>query len=183
MRKKEIDGSYVKRSNARYTSRRIELREPLPGHASLITFLPGNKPFIVPHRGGELCLASDGYYWLNVLPQGQHWCMTAMYNQDREIVQWYIDVTRSNFIDENGVPCLDDFYLDIVLYPDGSRITLDEDELALAVEHGELTPEDARYAYTLYRQILEDQIASVPYMEQLCERVWALFSDTNETSI
>lgn len=176
MRKKEIDGNYVKRANARFTSQLLQITKPLPGHASIVTFLAGNKPFIVPRGDGELCLAADGYYWLNILPEGKHWCVTAMYNAEREIIQWYIDVTRSNFIDENGVPCLDDFYLDIVLYPDGARITLDEDELALAVDRGELTPEDARYAYTLYQQILDEQVASVPYLESLCDQVWAQFA-------
>ncbi len=58
-----------------------------------------------------------------------------MFNFDGEIVQWYIDICYRNGI-ENGVPWMDDLYLDIIVLPTGEVFLIDIDELEDALNTG-----------------------------------------------
>lgn len=169
MRKKDIDGNYVKRSKANYQSVRKKVEGQYQGYSSLITFLDGNKKDIVKADGKEYCLAADGYKWLNYILDNENWCLTAMYNNQGEIVEWYFDITKSNFIDENGNPCIDDLYLDIVLFPSGETLILDEDELLDALNNGEITKLEYDFAYQILNKIIKSELVDVAFISSLSQ--------------
>lgn len=58
-----------------------------------------------------------------------------MFDNNGNIVQWYIDVCLENGLD-NDIPYLDDLYLDIILLPSGEVIQKDADELEEALING-----------------------------------------------
>lgn len=52
----------------------------------------------------------------------------ALYRPDHSLVAWYCNVTRPTVI-ENGEIHWHDLYIDVIVYPDGRTLVLDEDEL------------------------------------------------------
>lgn len=72
--------------------------------------------------------------------------LTAFYDNNCEIIEWYFDVAKE-IGKENGVPYHEDLYLDIVVKPDGKIILLDEQELKEALEKLEITEKEYNMSY------------------------------------
>ena len=171
MRKKEIKGYVGKNPDMVCSHTIIKLSDEHNAYAALITFLPGTKELRVVCDGQELYLTGAGYKWLVYMPMDKYWALTAFYNTDDELFEWYFDISRSNFVDENGVPCIDDSYLDLVVFPSGQVVTLDEDELQDALDKGEITQDDFNHAYTIHGQIKDSQWADVKFLTRLCDKL------------
>ena len=62
-------------------------------------------------------------------------------NEKDEIVVWYIDIINSQGYDEDGIPYIEDLYLDVVVYPDGKLIVDDMDELEKALQENDIKEE------------------------------------------
>ena len=102
------------------------------------------------------------------LPLDEFWCITAFYNPQDELLEWYFDISKGNFIDETGIPCTDDIFLDLVVLPDGKTITIDADELQEALDKNEITVDDYNHAYRVRDQILNSKWISVDFLKELC---------------
>jgi predicted RNA-binding protein associated with RNAse of E/G family len=120
----------------------------------IICFSPGSRELRVNDDGKELLLAGNGYKWLMYLPMDEPWCITAFYNPGNELLEWYFDISKGNFLDENGTPCIDDIFLDLVIMPNGNAITIDADELQDALDRCEISREDFDHAYQVRDSIL-----------------------------
>lgn len=116
-------------------------------------------PLYVTACGKRVCAADAGYAWLHVLPEGENWCLTVMYDKSCVPVQYYFDITQENVLDgENS--CFMDLYLDIVYLPDGRMEILDQCDLDEALAGGAITQEQyelaERTAAVLQRQVVND---------------------------
>ncbi len=87
------------------------------------------EPSCKEYDGKEICIASDGYMWVQYFINGKNFAITAMLDDRHNLVQYYIDVTKEYEIDDRGLPYFDDLYLDVVLLPSGKVYVLDEEEL------------------------------------------------------
>jgi predicted RNA-binding protein associated with RNAse of E/G family len=96
------------------------------------------RKLIVQYQDEELCLAAEGYLWLQQFPLDSNFCVTTMLNQNHEVVQRYIDISRVNGVSDEGIPYWDDLYLDVIVLPDGSLFIQDEDELEEALRQGHI---------------------------------------------
>lgn len=92
------------------------------------------------HKGEEFIVADAGYGWLQYFPDDEPFGVTVMFNEEGQIVQWYIDIVEAIGY-EDGIPYMDDLLLDILIFPNGDVVRKDEDEFEEATEAGELTPE------------------------------------------
>ncbi|SEM83175.1 hypothetical protein SAMN05518847_101916 [Paenibacillus sp. OV219] len=72
--------------------------------------------------------------------------MTTMFDDKNRVVQWYIDICKTQGLTDQQVPWFDDLYLDVVVLPTGEVFLLDEDELEEAVSQGTVTIKDAALA-------------------------------------
>ena len=172
MRKKNILGNFVKNPNVLYSH--TPIRKPAWEHeayTTLITFLPGCRELRVDCAGKEMLLAAPRYKWLMYLPMGERWCITAFYNPANELLEWYFDITRSNFIDEHGMPCIDDVFLDLVILPDGQAVTVDADELQEALDKGEISKEDFDNAYVVHDQIKDSKWSNVDFLNEISKKL------------
>jgi len=174
MRKKDIQ-SYAGKNETAGSHAIIKLSGEADTYAALLTYLPGTKELWVDCDGERLCLARAGYKWLVYLPMDKHWCLTAFYNADNELFEWYFDITRSNFLDEDGTPCIDDLYLDLVVFPDKRVITLDADELQDALDNGVITQDDFNHAYTIHDQLKGSEWVDVEFLKRLCDKLMLNF--------
>lgn len=105
------------------------------GAVSLVKIKKVTSPLYVQYRHSEICIAGEGYIWLQHFPTNEHYSLTTMINAEGEIVQWYVDICLESGI-ENGVPWMDDLFLDIIILPTGEVIIKDVDELNEALSQG-----------------------------------------------
>ena len=146
--------------------------EDIKGYAALIKIDEVNHPLIV----GETCLYDDDYSETNFLPDGEHWQLSVLYDNNGYIIEWYFDITRINSVDEKGNPYCDDLYLDAALMPDGQILILDEDEIKDALDNGLITRKEFDMAYDVLNEIKKNRIIDVAYMKMLCSRLRLLFT-------
>ncbi len=101
-----------------------------------------------------LCIQDNNYKWLEFYDYSSQVRLTAIYDEKNKIVEWYFDIAR-RLGKENGMPYEDDWYLDVVLRPDGEIILLDEDELKEALERMEMTKEEFNEAYNIANNLIQ----------------------------
>jgi predicted RNA-binding protein associated with RNAse of E/G family len=99
-------------------------------------------------------IADQGYTWLQYYPKGEHYVVTSMFDDQGEIVEWYIDVCKHQGVTDQGVPWFDDLYLDIVVLNNRSLFLLDEDELDEALTKGMITVKDYDMATETAKHVL-----------------------------
>ena len=93
-----------------------------------------------------VCIQDDNYKWLQFYQYNKRVCLTTIYDNNNNIVEWYFDIAKK-IGKENGIPYQDDMYLDVVLKPNGEVVLLDEDEFEEAFERKEFTKEEYDEAY------------------------------------
>jgi predicted RNA-binding protein associated with RNAse of E/G family len=175
MRKKTILGNYIKNEGVLFTPSALKYIKELDGYATVIDFLPGTKELYVEDGGSPICLSGAGCRWLQYLPMHENWSLTTFYDPAGRIMEWYFDISKGNFMDENGVPCTDDLFLDVVLLADGRSVTLDADELQQALDCGEIGIDDYRKAYRIGDEILSGKWNDTVLLTRLGEKLLSLF--------
>lgn len=119
--------------------------EDFKGDVFLDNFKKVSVPKILPK--GLTFLDTD-YKWLEFYDYSKKIKLTAVYDNNNEMVEWYFDIARK-IGKENGIPYEDDLYLDVVLTPTGEVINLDEDEFEEAYNNLEFTKEEYDEAYKI----------------------------------
>jgi len=146
----------------------------IAGYAALVRILEITQPYMVGEGNAQICIGDNGYAELRLLPDGENWMMTAIYDSHDRIVEWYFDVTRENAVDEYGEPYADDLYLDAAVMPDGQVLIFDEDELAAALEQGKITQQDFDMAHGVLQHLIDSKILTVAHLETLCTNLMTL---------
>lgn len=113
------------------------------GDIAYYNFLNVKERIVVPN--GKTILDND-YKWLQFYDYSSKIKLSAFYDENNEIIEWYFDIARK-IGKENGVPYEDDLYLDVVVTPSGEIILLDEDELRAAFDRFEVNKKDFDMAY------------------------------------
>ncbi|WP_082631874.1 DUF402 domain-containing protein [Cytobacillus praedii] len=125
------------------------------GYISLIQMHEVSKPLITKHLEQEICIVDNNYSWLQQLPLNEHYAITTMFNGAEEIIQWYIDITNENGV-ENNMPYMDDLFLDLIVFPTGEVIQKDIDELEEALNNKWITQQQYDLAYKAVNKVLEE---------------------------
>lgn len=122
--------------------------EKFSGYIGLIDILEVSEKQIWKVHGEDIVVCEKGIKWLSILPGNDYYCITAMMNDEWEILLWYIDMIADQGIDQDGVPYFDDLYLDLVVYPDGTVMVDDMDELEEALDKKDISQEQFELAIT-----------------------------------
>lgn len=137
------------------------------GYSALQTFLPGTRESYTSDSGEPQRLCGAGYRWLSYQPMEESFAVVAFYDPQGQLLRWYFDISRRNYLDEQGVPCRDDLYLDLVILPDGRAITKDADELREALDKGDITARDYDHAWAVQDHILGSRWRDVDFLTTL----------------
>lgn len=95
--------------------------------------------------------------------------LSALYNNKKEIIEWYFDIARE-IGNENGCPYEDDLYLDVVVNPNGEILLLDEDELKEAFDRLEVSQETYDMAYNEANNLMEKLKGNKDKLEKFTNR-------------
>lgn len=130
-----------------FTVARVE-QPAFCGIVTLYSIQRVREPLFKPVAGQLTRIADDGFRWLQLYsarPEDQTYTVTAMYDGENTLAQWYIDVCAGHGIDLTAIPWHDDLYLDLVVSPGAAVEVIDGAELEEAAETGAITAS----AYTL----------------------------------
>lgn len=116
------------------------------GYIGILEIEEVSEKQIWKFTGEDITVCDNGIKWLSILPQKDYYCITAMMNENNDILLWYIDMIAEQGVDVDSTPWFDDLYLDLVVYPDGTVIVDDMDELEEALSSQDITQEQYNLA-------------------------------------
>ena len=135
------------------------------GYVTKLHLIKVKKPLYVFMHRNKLKVADDGYVWYMLFPDDKHYSLTAMADNEGNIVQFYFDIVFKNELNEDGIPGFDDLFLDVVFTKKDS-ILLDEEDLSAALREGLIDPDTADLAYFAAMKILNE---AEGHYEDLCK--------------
>ncbi|MCI0765656.1 DUF402 domain-containing protein [Bacillus sp. TL12] len=151
MKRKYGDGSTWER----LIEKTYEVKTIEQGMLGVLCMQKVKEPSYKQYNNQKLCIVNDGYIWVQYFISDKNFAITAMLNEKKELVQYYIDVAKKYKIDERGMPYFDDLYLDVVLLPNGDVYLLDEDELEEAYIDGAISKEEYNEAWDTAKWLIE----------------------------
>ena len=102
------------------------------------------EPFFLP---SGLCLLDKAYYIIEVIPKFENYIMRVFFNENKERLLYYFDITLGNGLDEEtNIPYYNDLYLDVIVKNNEIEI-LDADELEEALNENKITKSEYDLAY------------------------------------
>ena len=108
------------------------------GYAGVLEIEEVTEPQVWNFNGKDQIVCDKGVKWISILPKDKYCCITAMLDSKDEVIVWYVDMIASQGV-EDGIPYFYDLYLDLIVYPDGTIITDDMDELEDALKKGDIS--------------------------------------------
>ncbi len=140
------------------------------GYVELIKIKEVSEAQIWKFNGENIVVCDNGFQWLSILPQNDFYCITAMMDSKGNILLWYIDMIDGQGTDLDGMPYFDDLYLDLVVYPDGTVIVDDMDELEQALSQKDITQGQFDLAMhtcdKLKKEMLHDRNAFIEFTQK-----------------
>lgn len=113
--------------------------EDFSGKVAAITIKKVLEPQFWQHRNQSIIVCDAGMQWLIIVPDDQHYAITMMLDSQQKPVVWYVDFIENSGIDTDGTYYFRDLFLDLFIYPDGSMLEDDADELDAALAQGVIT--------------------------------------------
>ena len=151
MRKKLISKTYLRGVNKYELKIYFNLEDC---YISVKKIIDIKEPFILSNG---LCIIDNNYYIMEVIPKNENYAMRVFFNNKKEILEYYFDVSLENGVDkETGIPYYDDLFIDVTKTKDKVEV-LDEDELKEALDNNEISITDFELANKI-RDILLEQI-------------------------
>lgn len=146
--KKQITGKQIKTSG-------------FEGYIGLIDIEKVSVPQVWKFNGEDIVVCDEGLSWLSILPKNDFYCITAMLNEKSEILLWYIDMIASQGMEHDKIPYFEDLYLDLVVYPNGTIIEDDMDELIEALSNKDISKEQYQLALDTSERLKEGLLSDI----------------------
>lgn len=136
------------------------------GEIALIHLIKVTHPRSSNLGGKEITWIDNNYYWLELAPVHQNYWLTIMFNEKKEIQQYYFDITDKNVINDKD-SYFYDLYLDVVV-SNKQIYVLDEDELENAYSQNEINKEQYEKAINMKNQLVYHLENHYEDLEKLC---------------
>ena len=169
---------YANQVEGDYIQKRID-EEYFKGYVCNIKINNISKPLVVKNGIGEVCIKDNNYEWFEVYPDNANYAITIMFDDNKNLIEWYFDIAKEVGI-ENNIPYEDDLYLDMIIMPNGKKIVLDEDELIEALNQGKIMQLDVDLAYQTLKQIESQYVNNFEYLIKLTNKFCEIFESTQE---
>jgi len=115
------------------------------------------------------CIMDNEYEWLEFYDYNSKIKLTAIYNENSQIIEWYFDIARK-IGQEKGIPYEDDLYLDVLVTPKGEISLIDEDDLKVAYNRFEVNKEEYDMAYKEANQLMKKLEGNKDKLEQFTNK-------------
>ena len=141
----------------------------LNGKVSLLWIKEVSSPCYKEYRDNIVKIADNGYYWLQIGIEDANYWITAMYDENKQLIQYYIDITKENHVKNEIDPFYEDLFLDMVVLND-RIILLDEDELKQALKEKVIDDNDYALAYHTIKELKDWLCLNKQLLDNLCEK-------------
>ena len=145
------------------------------GYLGMLEIEEVSEPQIWKYQGKTLTVCNNRYRWLTILPREDFYCITVMMDEKEQVQVCYIDMIEKQGIDEDGVPWIDDLYLDLVVYPDGVVVEDDRDELEAALLEGDISKEQYVLAVDTCEKLKEGLLKDKDEFQVYIKGLYELF--------
>ncbi|RIL71649.1 DUF402 domain-containing protein [Staphylococcus devriesei] len=124
------------------------------GIIGLVTMKKVREPLEVTVVGQNIIVANDNYQWLQILPEKKRYSITAMFDDKGNPLEYYFDINIKNVIQKGNARTLD-LFLDVLVLPStGEYELVDEQDLELALQNGQITQKQYHEAYIIAHQLM-----------------------------
>ena len=112
------------------------------GYIGITDIIETSEVVCVPRDGREdECIFAPGMKRLRIFPKNKNYTINAIYDSNFNFIEFYIDIVNKVGLNEDGIPYMEDLFLDIVFTGRDEIIILDEDELDEALINNEISQE------------------------------------------
>lgn len=170
MKRKRLDRDGWGFQNFPYYQMRID-NDDFHGLVCLIRLTSGKNCYWHMPKAGKIAVCGAGMTWLQMIPDGAHYVLTAKISPMGRINVWYADVIDRIEYDSDGVAAFVDMYLDVIFSPKGDVKVDDRDELDAAHTSGDVS--DGQYVLALAEgeRIVSTLCADVKATERWCRLI------------
>ena len=110
------------------------------GYIGVTDIIYTSEEVYVPREGREPeCILASGMKRLRVFPTNANYTINAVYDSNFNFIEFYIDIVNKVGLNEEGIPYMEDLFLDVVFTHKDEIIILDEDELEEALDNNEIS--------------------------------------------
>lgn len=128
------------------------------GWVAVVTETKVAYPLNVNHGEDPKTVFDDDFICISYMPDGEHWCISAVYDNFGRIVEWYVDILWCQGLTEEGVPYYDDLYLDVIVRPSYKCLLIDQEELQEALDDQVITQEQYDFAYAVAEKVMTEVV-------------------------
>ena len=149
-------------------------KEDFVGNISILKVIKAKKK-IVTKEGNTIL--DDNFKWLEFYPEdNKNVSTSACLNEKNEILDWYFDIALNTYITNEGVPYIEDLYLDISIDRRFDKIELlDEDELKEALDNKIIRKSEFEMAYNVANSLIQRLNGKIEELEKFTLKYLELF--------
>lgn len=136
---------YVTDINSRVTEKKVKSikvkNDIFDGYITLIDIKKVSEEKYVPRYNNKTQkIIGNNNKWILLYPKDKGYTITAMYDENLNFIEFYIDMVDKVMITQENIPYMYDLYLDVVITYDMEVYILDQDELYEALKSKDITP-------------------------------------------
>lgn len=147
------------------------------GNISLLTAVKVKEKLV---DYNNLVILDDNFKWLQFYPENnKNIAVSVCINNKNEILQWYFDIAKDSSLTEEGVPYIDDLYLDVILAKDGEIKVIDQDELQEALDNKIIMQEDFDLAYRVADDLINQINGNFDKIISFTEKYFNMLTRSN----
>lgn len=148
------------------------------GKVSLLWIKKVTSPRLEQYHESFIKIVDDNYYWIQLALKGKKYWVTAMFDENMKIVQYYIDIIKSSDVSQDD-PFFYDMFLDLVITGE-EIVLLDEEELKQALNEGVISIEEYNEAYKTANSIMNDFKEFKTKLDYVCNKYLKILVRTIE---
>lgn len=111
------------------------------------------EPLEVHYNFKDAVIINNDYTWVQIAVKNSNFWIKAMFDQNNELIEIYIDVTRGNYFDDLSNPEYEDLFLDIIIPKKGHIYQMDDVELMKAFRENVITEEEYKLSKIVCRNL------------------------------
>ena len=146
------------------------------GNISLLTAVKVKEKLVV---GDNFVIIDDGFKWLEIYPEdNKNIAISVCINNKNEFLEWYFDIAKDSGLTEQGIPYIDDLYLDVIFTPTGEIRIIDQEELQEALDQKIITQKEFDLAYKVANSLINQLQGKKEEIIKFTRKYFDILSDS-----
>ncbi|MBO4600821.1 MAG: DUF402 domain-containing protein [Bacilli bacterium] len=150
----KITGFLDDTSIKKFHSKVVET-DALKGVVGIIKWLDVKEKVEVHYNFKDEVIVDSNYTWIQVAPFDSNYWIKAMYDENNNLVEIYIDVTKENHFDDITNPSYEDLFLDVVVPSKGHIYQMDDVELMRAYNEKLISEKEYKMAKVVCKKLIQ----------------------------